>query len=381
MSEEPRGLSIARKMAEAADELYPDLKSRTTERIVKWEWATFTRYSLDPLYFELNKFRPGGPLDGEPDPPTGASGHAFDSDGNLIAELDQTEFPGMCYETYYVHEPDGVARYYYDYFTPHYWRQVAWMSRDSQGRISRIDSVSASGNVLSESFEYDAGGRVVRVRRMGPNQPYGDLNDLREIEYDEQGNVSRTLWVLPDGTRRTDFERPRPGRTLSSSRKVLSVGLRKAIVAAFRNAAPQSPVYALALYYCEAEYQHRLPPNVAFATEDDLERFRSEPPQELQYFAWYPAEWERHLSLQLDDELMDLCNSANEDIWQNELYDEVDTLLGHIASDLSRSVLPFPRSVMFVAYVTDLDLGDPVTDVQRFGTAETLAILREKELL
>jgi hypothetical protein len=382
MTEEPLGLRKVRKMAEQADRLRLELKSKTAESAVRWEWADFTRYSVEPCYFELNKFRPGNPLEGEPDPPmSGATGHAFDCAGKLIAEIDQTEFPGQSYETYYVYERDGIASYYYDYCPTRDWISAGWMSLDGEGRIARIDRVYRRGNLITEQLEYDSKDRLIRVRRQDPNPPYSDLDYGREIEYDGQGRVSRTVWVMPDGSRKTDFERPAPGRTLESCKEGLFSALTETIIAALREAAPESPVYALALCYCDAEYEHRLPPNVSFATESDLERFRVEHPEELQYFAWYPAEWERHLSLLFDDELTGLCHSVNEDIWQNELYDEVDKLLADIAAALSISELPIPQSAMFTAYVTDLDNGDAVPDVRRFAPKSKQAILSENELL
>ena len=190
MNEEPEGLRRARKMAEVADQKYQELVEYCSRHAVRWEWADFTRYSIEPCFFELNKFLPGKPLDGEPDPPlSGATGHAFDEDGKLIAQVDQTESPGLSNQTYFVHEPAGVARYYYDYSPDHPWCSVSWMSQDERGHITRIDSVSARGNWITETFEYDNAGRVIRARREGPNPPYGYLNDVREIEYDDQGRV------------------------------------------------------------------------------------------------------------------------------------------------------------------------------------------------
>jgi hypothetical protein len=61
--DEHPGLKIARKMAEEADQLRPKLKRSAEERTVRWEWADFPRYSVEPCYFELNKFRPGEPLE------------------------------------------------------------------------------------------------------------------------------------------------------------------------------------------------------------------------------------------------------------------------------------------------------------------------------
>jgi hypothetical protein len=381
MSEESEGIRIARKMAAVADQRYRDLVEITARRCVRWEWATFRRYSVEPYHFELHKFRPGDPLEGEPDPPiSGTTGHVFDAEGNLIAEIQQTEFRGWYSETYYEHKDDGIARYYYDYSPPHSWINVAWMSRDREGRIAGMDAVYARGTFCSTFYKYDDNGRVARVRRQGPNPPYGEMNHLWEIEYDEQGNVSKTIWVYPDGRRETDFERPGPDRRLSSCSPKLRSALTEAVSAALHDAAPDSPVYAVALWHFEEQYQHRLPPAVTFATERDLEHFRAEHPENMKDYVWSPGEW-HHLSLHLDDWLEALCHSVNEDIWQNELYDEVNALLDAMALELFACDLTIPLSDMFVIYVSDMDKGDRAADVRRFATPEVLAILTKRGLL
>lgn len=381
MIEETEGLAKAREMATQADRLYPELKRKADESIARWEWGDFTLYSLEPCYFELNKFPRGKPLDREPDPPTEASGYGFDSSGRLIAEIDQTNTPGRCSETYYVYESEGIAQYCYHYEPSHPWQSVRWMPLDSLGRITSIAFVSVSGNYGTESFTYDRAGRAVSAHRHFWDTLYGEFDDVREIEYDEHGNVSRTVWVSLDGTRTIDFERPRPGRTLMSTRDAMHTRLVQAIHASLREACPDSPVYALALSYSDEQYEHRLPPDVSFATEDDLKEFRDEHPDELWYFAWYPPDWKGYLTLELDETFLDLCHSVNEDIWQNDLYDEVRSLLEEIARTLSNSELPVPRSDMFVAYVIDVDSGETVPDVLRSASPETANLLKARGLL
>ena len=374
MSEEAEGLSIARAMAATADKRYSELAEGAERHVARWEWYDFHRYSLEPCYFELHKSRPGEPLAGEPDPPvSGACGYAFNTDGMLIAERGQTQFPGRYYQTFYVHDTEGIARYYFDYHDAK-WINVAWLSRNKAGHIHRIDSVYARGNFISELFDYDSSGRVIRAHRQGPNPPYGGVNDVRDIEYDEHGRVSKVVWVYPDGRRVLDFERPAPDRTLSHCREALCVALTDAILAALRDAAPEAPVAAVALTYVGAEYEHRLPPTVAFTTElypdDDLD------------VVWSPADWNgSYLELQLGEQLSSLCHTVSNDIWQNALFAEVDALLWDIARKLSASEFPVPRSEAFVAYVTQQDVGNHASDVRRAASAATQALLSRMKLL
>jgi hypothetical protein len=375
MIQDSEGPQIAREMAAMAGQRYSSLLHDANQRVAKWEWWTTDRYSLEPCYFELNKFVPGEPLSHAPDPPSGACGYAFDENGLLIAERGQTEFPGRCYQTFYVHGPKGIARYYFHYDAEHPWLSVSWLSRDEAGRVQRIDRVGAHGSAFAEIFEYDANGRVIRVTRSGRNPPYGDLNDVREIEYDEQGRVGRVVWVYADGRRVIDFERPAPDRTLSHCRDMLRDALTEAVLAALRNVAPDSPIAALALMHCDADYEHRLPPAVAFATEDELRP--GEPPDTI----WSPPDWSGYLPLQLDDQLSSLCDSVSNDIWQNELFAEADALLEDIARRLYASELPIPRSRAFVSFATAIDICDYADDVRRSASPETVALLVQKKLL
>jgi hypothetical protein len=318
----------------------------------------------------------GKPLVAEPDPPvSGAHGYVFDRSGLLIYERQQTEFPGRCYQTFYVHEVDGIGEYYYHYDPDHPCLGVSWLSRDEEGRIYRTDSVGKQGNLITQTFEYDANGRVARVRRHGPNPPYGYVNDRRDLEYDDEGRVSKIVWVYEDGRRVVDFERPTTNRTLSQCRDRLVAALTEAILAALRETKLEAPLAALALAYVDADYQHRLPPTVAFATESDLL------PDEDLDITWNPAEWGNYLPLQLDDELDSLCVSVSNDIWQNELFAEAKALLWDIAGKLAAAELPVPRSAAFVAYVTRPDIGNHAADVRRAASLETIALLEKKQLL
>ena len=95
-----------------------------------------------------------------------------------------------------------------------------------------------------------------------------------------------------------------------------------------------------------------MPPHVAACTASELEQLRESFGDELDS-VWNPAEWKRHLHVPLG-ELESLYDSVNQDIWQNDLDDEVDLLLSEIAIDLMRDPR-VPVADGFVAYATDLD--------------------------
>ena len=98
-----------------ADWGYEQAKEEAESSVVRWEWASFTRYSLEPCYFEINRYRRGDLLNEEPAPPlNGARGHGFDAAGRLRVERQQTNEPGCYYETFYGFRPGGTARRHFD---------------------------------------------------------------------------------------------------------------------------------------------------------------------------------------------------------------------------------------------------------------------------
>lgn len=77
---------------------YAKAKRESEARVVRWEWATFERHSIEPAYFEIHKHRRGYLLKKEPKKDDYA--HGFDAQGRLCVDRQQTEFPGRFYETF-----------------------------------------------------------------------------------------------------------------------------------------------------------------------------------------------------------------------------------------------------------------------------------------
>lgn len=376
------GLEKATDLARRAGDLYPQLKLECEQCAMRWEWGTFVLHSLEPAYFELNKMRRGAPLEEEPDEPvSGVTGYGFNAQGKLVVERQLTEFAGRFYETFYRWEQGGTASLHFGYDPKKAWLNVAWFSYDDAGRVRSIDTVYARGNSSSELYQYDSGGRVISVERHGTNQPYGDLNDFRDIEYDSAGNIVRVFWRYPDGRRVLDFERPADGRTFQALRQALSKSLAETIVASLEGLSVKEPAFALGLHYCGAEYQHRLPPNVAIGLDAERRRFVEAHGNEAPDLIWNPAEWKNHVTLKLDEQLSSQCESVNQDIWQNDRQEEADMFVADLAQRLEQYALPFPKTDDFVSYAVNLDNGTFAEALSAQITPQVATQLRRRGLL
>ncbi|MBL8743983.1 MAG: hypothetical protein JNK04_22905, partial [Myxococcales bacterium] len=299
----------------------------------------------------------------------------------LVVERQLTEFPGRYHETFYRWESDGTARVNYGDHPKKPLINAAWLSRDGAGRVGSIATVYARGNTLAETFTYDDQGRVIGAERRGTNPPHGDLHDFRDLEYDAAGRIVRVFWRYPDGRRVLDFERPSDSQTFAALRTVLSDGLVRAIAAALGRLAIEHPVFALGIGFCGAEYQHRLPPNVAVGLDAERLRMRDAHGPDAPGLIWNPAEWRTHLVLDLDGDLSLQCESASQDIWQNDLQEEADVFLAHLARALGTAQLPIRRTEDFVAYAVDLDKGAFADEVASQIHPEHARGLRQRGLL
>ncbi len=376
---ESAGMKRARAMAALAPTHYATLKAETERRVVRWQWASFAVHSYEPAYFEIEKFKPGRLLAREPDPPeSGAHGYGYDAEGRIVIELRQTDEPGVNDESFYVHEPDGIAAYAYNYYQEKEWVNVQWFAiRD--GRVEACYSVYAQDSVCTMTYQYDELGRMVRRDRhsTNPSEPRRNTEDWHEVEYDATGQIVRVTWCYPDGKRYLEFERPARDATLKARKRDLLRGLTAAIVDAIRQADVKDEVYAVTLAHLEALYQQRLPPMVGLGTVSERQRFVQQHGDNALEMIWNPAEWKwRELDLNLSPQLATLCASVNQDIWQNELQAEANAFLADLARALNKAELPVRRADGFVSLTVALDIGDYCQQVQEQVNARTVQKLR-----
>jgi hypothetical protein len=343
-------LELARGLAKWT---YAEAKREAEASVVRWEWATFTRHSLEPAYFEIHKHRPGNLLAGEPAPPTsGARAHGFDAEGRLCVERQQTEFPGRFYETFYARRDGGIARRHFGYGPEKEPINSAFFELEGE-RVVRIDTVYASGTHMAESFTYDATGRVASVERRGP----GTIHDFRDLEWNTD-HIARVYWRYPDGRRSLYYERAKREDTLARRRGRLTEGLVSAILRALERSPPDAEIYAVALWWCAAEYQNRFPPNVAIGTSTQRDEFLATDRERAKDFLWSPPEWCNELGVELDPELERICDAVSQDVWQNDLQEEADALVASVAAELGKRPLPVPAAKDVVAYAVRVDAAE-----------------------
>ncbi|MCC6574035.1 MAG: hypothetical protein IT462_09600 [Planctomycetes bacterium] len=377
------GLERAKLLAAKAPTSYADLKAAAEAKVVRWQWATFATYSYKPAHFEISKYARGRLLPSEPTPPvSGVHGYGFDANDRIVVERQQTEFPGRVYETFFVHEPDGIAACHYHHDPEKPWINAEWLVVGAKGVIE-CHTVYARGSSKSLTYTYDELGRMSRCQRRG-SKSNGEIevDDWWELEYDGTGQIVRVYWCYPDGRRILNFERPAKEATLRACRKKLLTQLTEAIVTTLRSKKIDDEVYAIVISHYDAQYEHRLPPDVSVGLVSECKRLQNLHGKRTPVFVWNPAEWPSgDLDLKLPTELATLCASVSQDIWQNELYEEVNQFLHDLARSVQKAKLPCRRAKNFVVVVVTLDLGDFANEVVAQVDGKTARALKQAGML
>ncbi|HRI71359.1 MAG TPA: hypothetical protein PK156_44305 [Polyangium sp.] len=351
-------------MTEHAEKNYATLKATTEARVVRWEWASASLHSYEPGYFEIHKFPRGKVLADVKDAQFHPYQYGYDVEGRMIVERQHTEFPGHIYETFFLHEPDGIMAVRYNYYLPDKELQgVEWFSLH-EGRVVATHCLS-----FEQTYQYNDQGHMVRRDRRGLNG--GDvLIDWHELEYDAKGKLVRIHWCYPDGRRYVHFERTTRKTSFKTLKRDLLQGLTTAIVDGIGRAGISDEVYVVAVrYFC----QNPFPPLIGINTVSERARLMQVHGDHGFEAIWNPCEWKTswdELDVKLSPELEAMCTAAAQDIEQNERDEELIRFLFELARALNKANLPIKRADEFVCVVVAEEQGGVDEQVEQQLTAK-----------
>ncbi len=95
---------------------YPSIKKNIEGKVVKWLWATFCIFALEPFYFEEVRLPKGRMHKKEPLKKENQYQYGFDANNEIILERQFTGLEEQFYETFYIRENNKIERYLYDYY-------------------------------------------------------------------------------------------------------------------------------------------------------------------------------------------------------------------------------------------------------------------------
>ena len=107
----------ARKLYDQAQADYPNLKAQIEAQVVRWFWAAggVGLFSLEPFYFEQNRFSKSKILKEAPENAEDKYQYGVNANDEIIVERSYTEFKGEYYETFYFREENKIVSYHFEH--------------------------------------------------------------------------------------------------------------------------------------------------------------------------------------------------------------------------------------------------------------------------
>ena len=108
----PTGRALALELRapfERALERFSELRADAESRIVRWQYATFPIYDLDPLFFLDQQMQPGQLCERLPDIGRAPVSYGFSDDDRLIFAQRLTKIPENSYRCFYTYSRDSIV--------------------------------------------------------------------------------------------------------------------------------------------------------------------------------------------------------------------------------------------------------------------------------
>ena len=105
------------KLYDQAQADYPKLKAQIEAQVVRWFWTAggVGYFSLEPFYFEQNRFSKAKILKDAPEDTDNKYQYGVNEKDEIIVERSYTEFKGQCYETFYFREENKIVSYHFEH--------------------------------------------------------------------------------------------------------------------------------------------------------------------------------------------------------------------------------------------------------------------------
>jgi hypothetical protein len=339
-----------------ASSSYLAIKARIEAQIVRLEYANAPVHSYEPGHFETHLRKPGELV--AADSSNAQVQYGYDSSGRVVVVVEKTSIPKLVYETFYLHELDGIAQFHFDYSKEKKWINLAWFSVGA-GQVTRIDWRYQQLAHAQTLFQYHASGQLSQSRQIHDNHPYPMIDAVRRYEYNDRNQIS-VIWRSNFGSDKAviEFERPRPENTLAAREKQLLEQISAEICADIQRRDMIDTVYAIILCHYGASYLDRLPPSFQIGLCTERTGFSEKFADAAVDYIWNPAEWASWTKPTYSTALLELCRQVNHDIWQNDREQAFLSFLVKLTQVLSRATLPIKASDDFAVLHIALDEGN-----------------------
>ena len=343
----------ARKLYDQAQADYPKLKAQIEAQVVRWFWASggVGYFSLEPFYFEQNRFSKSKILKDAPEDSDNKYQYGVNDKDEIIVERRYTEskgkFKGQCYETFYFREDSQIISYRFEYSEEKECDNVKiFIYKD--GLLQYIYSAFEE-HYLEETMYYK-GNKLIRRKTKGLDYYSNPIDNTLLYTYDMLGKLNS----ITNETGYVYYQKKDKKVSYKKLSERVAERFYALLIPAIKAYPILEPLYCLNIAF---DYQYIMPPTIGFGTESERIEWKESYRKRADSLLWNTADYAHTVEIETDNEDTALFELFNQETEMQERESAATKLLVACAKRLKEEwvSLGIPSTDDFVVVVSDIE--------------------------
>ena len=342
----------ARKLYDQAQANYPALKAQIEAQVVRWFWAAkgVGLFSLEPFYFEQNRFPKSKILKEAPENAEDKYQYGVNANDEIIVERSYTEFKGQCYETFYFREDSQIISYHFDYFK----EKRCINTRIFVYKNGLLQAIYAAfkGNKWSQKTMFYENDKLISCDWIEKDDHSAEEGFERGFvyTYDMLGELN-SITGKDGGVWYQKKDKKVSYKKLSER---VAERFYALLIPAIKAYPIPEPLYCLNIAF---DYQYIMPPTIGFGTESERLEWKESYGKRADSLLWNTADYAHTIEIETDNEDTALFDLFNQETEMQEKSSAATKLLVSCAKRLKEEwvSLSIPSTDDFVVVVSDIE--------------------------
>ena len=339
----------ARNLYDQAQADYPKLKAQIEAQVVRWFWAAggVGYFSLEPFYFEQNRFSKSKILKDAPEDSDNKYQYGVNANDEIIVERSYTEFKGQCYETFYFRKENQIISYRFEYSEEKECDNVkVFIYKD--GLLQYIYSAFEE-HYLEETMYYK-GNKLIRRKTKGLDYYSNPIDNTLLYTYDMLGKLNS----ITNETGYVYYQKKDKKVSYKKLSERVAERFYALLIPAIKAYPILEPLYCLNIAF---DYQYIMPPTIGFGTESERIEWKESYGKRADSLLWNTADYAHTVEIETDNEDTALFELFNQETEMQERESAATKLLVACAKRLKEewASLGIPSTDDFVVVVSDIE--------------------------
>ena len=334
----------ARKLYEQAQADYTSLKTQIEAQVVRWFWAAggMGLFSLEPFYFEQNRFPKSKILKDDPKDSDNKYQYGVNEKDEIIVAHSYIGCEGDYYEEFYFREENQIISYHFD-FSPKKKCINTKIFIYKNGLLQSIYS-AFDNNTWSERTMYYEGNKLIRQEKKGIDY----IDNTLLYTYDMSGKLNSI-------TSETGYVYYKKKDKKISYKALSEKAMERyyALLVPTIKAYPvKEPLYCINLSF---DYQNILPTRIGFGLESNRQKWKETYGERVDRYLWNTSQYAHIIDIEPNEEDAALFDLFNQETEMQEKSSAATKLLVACAKRLKEdwASLGIPSTDDFVIVVGD----------------------------